>query len=332
MEVYIRDIAYFLPKRVVTNEDIVQLFPEWSVRKIADKVGVNERHVASENETATDLAVLAAEELFEKGSVKREEIDFVLFCSQSPDYKLPSSACIIQNRLRIGIKCGAFDFNLGCSGYEYGLAVAKGLVMTKEAKNVLLLTGETYSHYLHPRDKGNRTIFGDGASATVISNEGFASIGEFSLGTDGSGANSLIVKSGGARFPNKIDDLSFDEGGNPISSDYLYMDGQEIFGFTLSVVPMMVKEVLEKNRVQKEDIDLFVFHQANNYMLEHIRKKLKIKEELFFNNLELVGNTVSSTIPIALCDARNQGKLKGNVLLAGFGVGLSWGATIIRII
>lgn len=331
MKVLIKDIAYYLPDRIVTNEELVKEFPEWSVDKIADKVGVCERHVASSDETATDLAVLAAEALFANKMVKREDIDFVLFCTQSPDYKLPSSACIIQNRLGLCTQCGSFDFNLGCSGYEYGLAVAKGLVMAGISSNVLLLTGETYNHYLHPRDKGNRTIFGDGASATVISTEGFATIGEFSLGTDGSGAEQLIVKSGGARFPEKFNDLIFDGSGNPISSDNLYMDGQDIFVFTLTKVPKMMKDVLARNRLQKEDVDLFVFHQANKYMLEHLRKKLKIDEEKFFDNLAFVGNTVSSTIPIAMCDAREQGKLKGYVLLAGFGVGLSWGATILRI-
>ena len=332
MEVFIKEIAYSLPSYVMTNKELVRDFPEWSVEKIADKVGVSERRVAGPSETATDLAVSATEALFAKGTVMREDIDFVLFCTQSPDYKLPSSACIIQDRLGLSTQCGAFDFNLGCSGYEYGLAVAKGLVVAGVASNVLLLTGETYNHYIHPRDKGNRTIFGDGASATVVSNDGFASIGEFSLGTDGSGAKHLIVKSGGARFTERFNDLSFDEGGNPISSDYLNMNGQEIFSFTLTKVPKMMKDVLMKNNLQKEDIDLFVFHQANKYMLEHLRKKLKIEEEKFFNNLAFVGNTVSSTIPIALCDAREQGKLHGNVLLAGFGVGLSWGAAIIKIV
>ena len=331
MKVFIKDLAYYLPPGIVTNEELVEEFPEWSVAKIADKVGVSERRVASDNETATDLAVSAAENLFAKGTINRENIDFVLFCTQSPDYKLPSSACIIQDRLGLSTQCGAFDFNLGCSGYEYGLAVAKGLVVAGVASNVLLLTGETYNHYIHPRDKGNRTIFGDGASATVISTDGFAEICEFSVGTDGSGAKHLIVKSGGARYPGKINDLTYDEGGNPISSDYLNMDGQEIFVFTLTKVPKMLKDVLSKNNIQKEDVDLFVFHQANKYMLEHLRKKLKIEEEKFFDNLAYVGNTVSSTIPIALCEAREQGRLKGNVLLAGFGVGLSWGAVVIKI-
>lgn len=330
MEVFIKELAYVLPSTTITNEELVKDFPEWSVDKITDKVGVVERRIATSDETATDLAVLAAESLFARGTVKRTDVDFVLFCTQSPDYKLPSSACIIQDKLGLGTNCGAFDFNLGCSGYEYGLAIAKGLIVGGMAKNVLLLTGETYNKYLHPKDKGNRTIFSDAATATVISTDGFAVIGDFVLGTDGSGANYLILKSGGARFPERINDLTFDEGGNPISSDYLYMNGQEIFAFTLANVPKMVNDVLIKNNLQKDEIDLFVFHQANKYMLEHLRKKLKIDQAKFFNNLAMVGNTVSSTIPIALCDARELGVLKGNILLAGFGVGLSWGATIIE--
>lgn len=331
MKVFIKDISYYLPERIVTNEDLVKDFPEWSVEKIAEKVGVIERHVAKSNETATDIAVLAAERLFERGRVKRQDIDFILFCTQSSDYKLPSSACIIQERLRLSTKCGAFDFNLGCSGYEYGLAVAKGLIVAGISTNVLLLTGETYNKYIHPKDKGNRTIFGDGATATVVSTEGFAEIGEFCLGTDGSGAKSLIVRTQGARNPEKLNDLDFDENGNPISSDCLFMDGQEIFMFTLTKVPKMVKEVLNNNNLQKEDVDLYVFHQANKYMLDHLRKKLRIDSDRFFVNLAKVGNTVSSTIPIALCDAREQGLLKGNVMLAGFGVGLSWGGTVLKV-
>lgn len=331
MNAYIKDIAYYLPERVVTNEELVKEFPEWSVDKIADKVGVIERHVALPDETATDMAVQAAEILFAKGEVQKSDIDFVLLCTQSPDYFLPSSACVIQNRLGLPTSCGALDFNLGCSGYEYGLALAKGLILSGVSKNVLLLTAETYNKYLHHRDKGNRTIFGDGATATVVSTSGFAEIGQFNLGTDGSGAMDLIVKTGASRQPNKCDDLSFDEGGNPHSSDYLFMDGSEIFMFTLVKVPKMIKAVLAANDLQKEDIDLFVFHQANKYMLDHLRNKLKIEEDKFFVNIANVGNTVSSTVPIALCDARDAGKLKGKVLLAGFGVGLSWGATVIRI-
>lgn len=329
MSAFIKAISYYLPERIVSNEELVADFPEWTVEKIVDKVGVNRRHVAGE-EKISDMAVKAAENLFDEyPEIDKSKIDFVLLCTQSPDYFLPSTACIVQARLGLSKNCGAFDFNLGCSGYEYGLAVAKGLIESKIASNILLITSEAYNKHLHPRDKGNRTIFGDAASATIISTEGFAKIGDFVLGTDGTGAEDLIVKTGGTAFPEKVNDLSYDEDGNPHSSDYLFMDGGKIFTFTLLTVPKMVKQTLEKNNLQKENVDLFVFHQANTFMLNHLRKKLKIDEDKFFINMSDIGNTVSSTIPIALADAKRAGLLKGHVLIAGFGVGLSWGATVL---
>lgn len=328
---YIKAISYYLPEKTVTNEQLVAEFPEWTVEKIVEKVGVKQRHIAAD-ETISDMAVKASEKLFaENPEVDRKSIDFVLVCTQSPDYFLPSTACMVQDRLGLSTKCGAFDFNLGCSGYEYGLAAVKGFIESGIAMNVLFITSEAYNKHLHPRDKGNRTIFGDAATATLISNEGFAEIGDFVLGTDGSGAENLIVRTGGMAHPEKANDLVFDEDGNPRSSDYLYMNGGEIFSFTLLTVPKMVKQTLEKNNLTKDDIDLYVFHQANKFMLNHLRKKLKIEEDKFFINMDNIGNTVSSTVPIALADAKSEGKLKGNVLIAGFGVGLSWGATILKI-
>lgn len=332
MKAYIKSISYNLPQTVVTNEEIVNEFPEWSVEKIASKVGINQRYVASASETATDLAVNAAEALFDRGEVNKEDIDFVLLCTQSPDYLLPTSACIVQDRLGLSTAIGALDFNLGCSGYVYGLSLAKGLIYGGVARNVLLLTAETYNKHLHPRDRGNRTIFGDAATATVISTEGIAEIGNFSLGTDGSGAENLIIKTGGARFPEKQNDLTFDENGTPHSSDYLFMNGSEIFTFTLDNVPPLVKDTLERNGLEKENIDLFVFHQANKYMLDFLRKKIKIAPEHFYNCLANYGNTVSNTIPIALRDALDDGSIQkdSKVMLAGFGVGYSWGGVVLK--
>lgn len=328
---YIKAIAYYLPEKVVTNKELVTEFPEWTVDKIAGKVGVSERHLSAEHETAGDMAIKAAEKLFEENNISRESIDFVLLCTQSPDYFLPSTSCIIQHKLGLPTSCGAFDFNLGCSGYEYGLAVAKGLVAGGIAKNILLLTAETYNKYLHPRDKGNKTIFGDGASATLVSTEGFAEIGEFVYGTDGNGAPGLIVETGAARHKEKLNNVEFDEGGNPHSSDNLYMDGKAIFDFTVKAVPPMINDVISKNGLAKEDVDLYVFHQANKYMINFLRKLIMIDKEKFYVYLDKVGNTVSSTIPIALCEAKKEGRLQGNTLLAGFGVGFSWGGCIIKV-
>ena len=328
---YIKEIAYYLPDCVVTNEDIVHDFPEWSVEKIASKVGVNQRHVAASDETAVDLAIAAAEKLFGNSNVDRQNVDYILFCTQSPDYFLPTSACIIQNKLGLRKSIGALDFSMGCSGYIYGLSLAKGLICAGIARNILLLTGETYNKHIHPKDKGNRTIFGDAATATVISTSGIAEIGNFSLGTDGSGAENLIIKSGGMRCPEKQNDLCFDENGNPVSSDYLYMNGSEIFAFTLDRVPPLVEDVLLHNTITKDEIDLYVFHQANKYMLNFLRKKIKIAPERFYDCLSEYGNTVSNTIPIALYNAIDDKTISGNfkVMLAGFGVGYSWGGTVL---
>lgn len=330
MKASIKAISYYLPSKTVTNEDLVKDFPEWTAERVAGKVGINQRHIAAKNETAVDMATQAAEKLFTEHVIDRSSIDFVLLCTQSPDYFLPTSACLIQNRLGLSTNCGALDFNLGCSGFVYGLSLAKGLITANIAKNILLLTAETYSKHIHPKDKGNRTIFGDASAATLISIDGFASIEDFCLGTDGRGAENLIVKKGGLRQPIVKNDLVFDESGNPTSSDYLFMNGGEIFNFTSESVPIMVEQVLEKNNLLKDEIQLFVFHQANKYMMNYLRKLIDIESDRFYFYLENIGNTVSSTIPIALYEAQKEGKIKGNILLAGFGVGYSWGATILK--
>lgn len=331
MKAYIKALSYYLPDTVLTNDELVKEFPEWTVEKIANKVGVKERHISGRNETAVDMAVKAAERLFEENDISKDSVDFILFCTQSPDYFLPTSACLIQARLQLPTKIGALDYNLGCSGYVYGLSLCKGLILGGIAKNILLITAETYTKHIHPRDKGNRTIFGDAATATLVSSDGKMEIGNFSLGTDGKGAENLIIKTGASRYPIKANDLNFDENGNPISSDFIYMNGMEIFNFTLDIVPLLINETLCKNSLCQEDIDLFVFHQANLYIINFLRKKLKIEKDKFYICLENVGNTVSSTIPIALYEAEKEGKLFGNICLAGFGVGYSWGGVVLKI-
>jgi 3-oxoacyl-[acyl-carrier-protein] synthase-3 len=333
IKAYIKAINYYLPQKILTNEELIKDFPEWSVDKIIEKVGINKRYIASENETSVDLAIEAAKKLFDQG-IDKESIDYILFCTQSPDYLLPASACIIQDKLGLSKDIGAIDFNQGCSGFVYGLSLAKGLIAGNIAKHVLLLTAETYTKKLHIRDKGNRTIFGDGASAALISTEGFAEIVEFCLGTDGSGAENLIIKTGAARSPEKSGKVEFDENNNPISPDYIFMNGSEIFSFTLDKVPNLIKCVLEKNGIEKEDVSLFIFHQANKYMLDFLRKKSKIEEKKFYIYLSEVGNTVSSTIPIAMCEALKDGSIQKDmkVLLAGFGVGLSWAGCLLKIL
>ena len=329
---FIKALSYYLPEKVVTNEELVKEFPEWSVEKVAQKVGVDSRHVAAKYETAGDMAEKAALKLFAEYSVSPSEIDFVMLCTQSPDYFLPSTACVLQSRLGIPTSSGAFDYNLGCSGCIYGMAMAKGLIAAGIAKNVLLLTAETYNKYLHASDKSNRSIFGDGAAACLISTEGFAEIGEFSLGTDGSGANNLIVKTGAARQKEATGKFVEDDEGHIWYDDYLYMNGGNIFNFTLEAVPVMMKVILEKNKLEQDQIDYYVFHQANRFMLNTIRKVCLLPKDKFYVNLATTGNTVSSTVLIGLKDCIENGIInKGDkVMITGFGVGLSWGGTILK--
>lgn len=334
MEAFIKAVAYYLPEKIITNEDLVKEFPEWSVEKVAAKVGINKRHVASDSETAGDMAEKAAHQLFRTYNINPNEVDFILLCTQSSDYFLPSTACILQNRLGIPVRSGALDYNLGCSGCIYGLALAKGLIVAGIAKNILLLTAETYNKFLSPNDKSNRSIFGDGAAACLVSTTGFAEIGNFVLGTDGSGAENLIVKTGASRCKERTGVFQIDEEGHIRYDDYLYMNGGAIFNFTLDVVPPLLKDVLEKNKLNKEDVDFYIFHQANKFMLNTIRKVCSIPQERFYIDMEETGNTVSSTVLIGLKDAVDKHLIYtgSNVILLGFGVGLSYAGCYIKLI
>jgi 3-oxoacyl-[acyl-carrier-protein] synthase-3 len=336
MHAVIRAIEYHLPERVVSSASLSAEFPEWSVEKIDEKTGIGERHIAAANECASDLAVAAARKLFVSGICEPAQIDYILFCTQSPDYFLPTTACLIQQQLAIPSTTGALDFNLGCSGYVAGLGLASGLVETGQARNVLLLTAETYSKYIHPLDKSVRTIFGDAGAATWIQadDRGARSIGPFVYGSDGSGARNLIVPTGGQRAPRTADSarLVEDESGNRRTGDDLYMNGAEIFNFTLRAIPKCVKDLLERSGRTMDEVDLFIFHQANQYILDHLRKRLKIPEEKFVLAMRHCGNTVSSTIPIAIKEVGAQGRIKPGALLmlVGFGVGYSWAGALVR--
>jgi 3-oxoacyl-[acyl-carrier-protein] synthase-3 len=330
MKAYIQAISYYLPEKVISNEEIIKDFPEWNVDKINKKIGIKKRHIVNSDETATDMAIKASEKLFNEYAVDRNTIDYVILCTQSPDYILPNSACIIQERLGLKTSVGAIDVNLGCSGFIYITSLAKGLILGSMATRVLVITAETYSRHIHPKDKGNRTIFGDAAAAALISNQGFLEIGNFSFGTDGRGLENLIVKTGAARQKESLNDLIFDDYGNPKSSDYLYMDGSAIVNYTLDYFPPLVEDILMKNDLEKNDINLFVFHQANKYIMTLLRKKLKIEDDKYYCFYENVGNTVSSTIPIALKEALKDGSIKPGykIMSAAPGLGYSWGGVI----
>ena len=333
---HITHLSYFLPEKTLTNDDLaIEYESSWNSKKIYKKTGIKSRHIAT-TETTSQLAARAAEKLFSESGFPKEKIDFLLLCTQSPDYFLPTTACIVQDILGLPTSCGAFDFNLGCSGFVYGLAIAKGLIAGGMAKNVLLLTVETYTKYIHPKDKSVRTIFGDGAAATLITHEEGdpCKIGEFVFGTDGKGASNLIVPAGAMAMPKSEETAKerVDEQGNVRSLNNLYMNGPEIFNFTLDIVPDTVKSLLARAKLSMDDIDLFVFHQANKFMLDSLRDKIGIPEEKFYLDMEDKGNTVSATIPIAMKDALDEGRIRrgDKLMLVGFGVGYSWAGCIVE--
>ncbi|MBU0605759.1 MAG: ketoacyl-ACP synthase III [Candidatus Omnitrophica bacterium] len=309
----ITHIEYYLPEKIVTNEDLAKDNPDWNFKLIEPKTGILSRHIVGEGESASDLAIHAAELLIEKNGIDRSTIDALLFCTQSPDYILPTTACAMQERLKLSSGTAAFDFNLGCSGYIYGLAIAGAMVNSGISTKVMLLCAETYSKYIAADDRTARTVFGDGGSATLIeSSEASGALGPFVLGTDGKGKDKIMVSA----YPD----------------ERLHIDGAAVFMFTMNKVPACVTELLAKAKKNISDIDLFVFHQASKVVIDNIVRILSLDESKVFRGYEDVGNTVSASIPIALKQAQEDGRVKKGdlIMLVGFGVGYSWGATLIR--
>jgi len=333
----VRAIKSFLPAGKLTNEQLAEEFGDWHAGQILSKTGVAVRGVAGANETASDLGVAAGQRLFDSGACAPEEIDFLLFCTQSPDYFTPTSACVMQDRLGLRTSCGAIDFNQGCSGYVYGLALAKSLIEAGTASRVLLITADTYTKFINRRDRSIRTLFGDGAAATLVTSieTDTEMIGPLVLGTDGRGANEIIVPAGGLRCRPTSETAveKEDDAGNWRSPQNLYMNGADVFSFALRTVPPAVEQLLQKSGLTMDQVDFFVLHQANKFILERLRGKMKIPAEKFWIDMENCGNTVSSTIPIALESAIEQKRIRpgDRVAVVGFGVGYSWGAAMIRI-
>jgi 3-oxoacyl-[acyl-carrier-protein] synthase-3 len=330
------DIATHLPQQVLSNEDLAVDFPEWSAAKIFEKTGIRERRIAASDETAGDLAAIAAAKLFNRTGVEPRSVDFLILCTQASDYVLPTTACVLQDRLGLPTSAGALDINLGCSGFVYGLSLAVGLIASGAAQRVLLLTADTYSKYIGERDKSVRTLFGDGAAATLIegSTPDKGRIGPFVFGTDGSGSEALIVPAGGFRTPRSPATAQEreDSSGNVRSGDHLYMHGGDVMSFSLREVPRAVRALCDKDQCSLEDYDFFVFHQANKFMLDAIQKKLSLAAEKVPRRYEDIGNTVSSTIPFVLERLLPEACLQPKrLMLVGFGVGLSWAAASIKL-
>ncbi len=315
-------IAMHLPERVETNDELGALFPKWDLELIYTKTGIAERHIAAPDECASDLGVAAAEKLFAEHNVDRSTVDFLLFCTQTPDYPLPTTSCLMQHRLGLPTTAGALDFNLGCSGFVYGLSLADGLIRSGAAERVLLVTAETYSKYIHAEDRSLRTIFGDGAAATIVEASDVPSLSSFAFGTDGSAGDALMVNSGGARAA--ADAL------RPRTKwrwqSKLYMDGPGLIKLTLDTVPQMIERVMGKGKVTDEDIDLYLVHQATLKLLDSLRQEMRMDDTRMPTVLRDFGNTVSSTIPIIIHQLRADGRVRRGTrsLLAGYGVGFSW--------
>ena len=321
-------IAIHLPERVETNEELKAQYPGWDMDLIYEKTGIGARHLAAPDECASDLGVAAARKLFLENQIDPQSIDFILFCTQTPDYPLPTTACLIQERLGLRNSVGALDFNLGCSGFVYGLSLADGLIRTGAVKRVLLITAETYSKYIHSTDRSLRTIFGDGAAATLVDAAPEPTLEGFQFGTDGRGADTLLVTKGGAR---QSDQAIKPRHRQRWASD-LYMDGPSLINFTVGAVPQLVEDILKSAGRSRDDIAYFVLHQATLKMLSQLRERLGIPENQMPVVLEHVGNTVSSTIPIVIDQLRRDGRsrVEQRNMLIGFGVGWSWAGCIWR--
>ncbi|NPV57272.1 MAG: ketoacyl-ACP synthase III [Anaerolineae bacterium] len=336
MKAQITALDYHLPEKVLDNETLAERFPEWQAAQIEEKTGIRTRHIAAEDETSADLAFAAAQKLFARGACQPAEIDFILFCSQTQDYIMPSTACLLQDRLGIPQTAGALDINLGCSAFIYGLSVAKGLIESGSASKVLLLNAETYSKIMAPQDKSVQTLFGDGAAATLVSAVELPAgapdpLGPFVFGTDGAGEKIINIRAGMMRQREAGAPLPPAEGeAERFGDQYLFMNGPAVFTFTLKAVPAAVKALLAKSGLEMEAIDMFVFHQANKFMIDAIRRQLRIPPEKFVIDMQDKGNTVSATIPISIVDVTAEGRVPAGarVMLVGFGVGLSWGACL----
>jgi len=336
MRVKINDIAYYLPERIVTNEELKKENPSWDMSLIEERVGVLKRHIARDDETALDLSVQACEKLFSKNKDAKEQIDGIIFCTQGEDYIMPPNSCILHKILNLAEDVFAFDFNLACSGYIYGLALAQGLICSGIAKNILLVNADTYSKYINKQDRSVRMVFGDGAAVSwITTSDSTQGIIDIQCSTSGKHYDKFIIPAGGCRMPKSKETAipKTDDSGNVRTLENIHMDGMGILVFVNSKVPKQIQSILAKNKLTIDDIDLFIFHQASGVALDSLIRLLGIKPEKTYQNIREVGNTVSASIPIALKEVLENGKVSrgDKVLLSGFGVGLSWGTAIIEI-
>jgi 3-oxoacyl-[acyl-carrier-protein] synthase-3 len=319
----IEKISTYLPENILTTQMLSEEFSDWPIERILKFTGVKQRHISHSNEYVSDMAVAASEKLFCSG-VDKNEIDYIILCTQTPDYMGPTIACLVQSRLKLNSNIGAIDVNLGCSGYIYALSLAYGLIKSKQVKAILMITSDVYSKILYKEDKATRALFGDAATATLIRDtDGKNGRAQFLFGTDGSGAENLIIKNSGTKAINS----------SAYNTPHLHMNGPEIMNFALKVIPEVYMRLINESNVANERIKYFIFHQASKKILTTLKDKLLIDDEKFIIDMAETGNTISSTIPIVMSNLYNTRRLSGEdtILLLGFGIGYSWAGCILNI-
>ena len=302
-------IEYFLPKNIENNKIFKRNNPGVNIERIKAKTGINNRYISSEKETVIDISIKAINKILKK--FPKNKIDFLILVTQTSNFRIPTSACIIQNKLNLRKNIIAFDINLGCSGFIYALRMASSLIESKQVNNGLIVCADTYTKHISKTNTACRPIFSDAAAATLVSKCKKNSIGPFELGSDGSGADALLLSS---------------------EKNEIVMNGAKVLTFAMDVVPNNVEALLKRIKISRNKIDKFIFHQASKYILDNINRRLSLKKDKTFENYGKVGNTISASIPIALKDACTKKKISNNnkIVIAGYGVGLSWGSALIK--
>jgi 3-oxoacyl-[acyl-carrier-protein] synthase III len=333
IRVFIEAMEYALPSTVVTNEDLARENPTWDMSRLAERSGVEARHIAGPNETALDLGYRACRSLHDQGLL--DGIDGLIFCTETPDYPLPPNACILHQRLELPTHIMAFDITLACSGFVYALGIARSLVISRAARRVLVVTADTYSRLIHHADRSSRCLFGDGAAATTVGSQSKGiEVLDVSYGTAGNQHDRFIVKAGGARKPHSKETQRevTDRNGNIRTAEHIEMDGLRVLSFFNQAIPQAVRDILRRNNVSDYSVSCFIFHQASRVVLDGISRALNIPPERVVFDMTRTGNLVSASIPVALRRAKDAGRLVPgtHVILCGFGVGLSWATALVK--
>lgn len=329
----ITGLAGAVPSNKIDNYAYTNHFDKETVKEIVEKTGIKERRFAPPGMTSSDLCLSAAEKLLDDLHIDRDEIDVLLFVSQTPDYRMPATSVILQDRLGLSKSTAAFDINLGCSGFVYGLSLAYSYSMQPNIRKVLLLDGETRSRVYHPKDRQTAFIFGDAGVAAIVEKKKDIGQAYFSLNSDGSRESLIKVDAGGYRNPSTPETLKekvVDEHGNIRTAEHGYMNGADVFNFVLREIPKDLEKITMSAGKDIQELDYYLFHQANSFMNNYLRKKLKLDQNKVPESISKFGNTSSVSIPITMVD-KLQGKLNGNknLLLCGFGVGMSWASAIL---